>query len=254
MAKFNLLNSIYNTIGDIQATSALGNINAFSQPNFINCDSLRFIATKAFYSKFTTFLQRQDLQMSPTNISPNHFTLNDLYTIQAPKERYLLKITDKIRIYAYYSSISFEKSRRIHHALNNYIILEIHGLAQYDQHTPNPIPHNEKTLKILKFIFSYCNNSKERQALTLKSFDIALDYLDQAQINQEYALKKAPYLDQIHAKFFNYQGTLYIQESKAPTAKNINSNLQKIKIYDKQIKNSLSYALNRFELIFLISD
>ena len=254
MAKFNLLNSIYNTIGDIQTTSALGNINAFNQPNFINCDSLRFIATKAFYSKFTTFLQRQDLQMSQTNISPNHFTLNDLYTIQAPKERYLLKITDKIRIYAYYSSISFEKSRRIHHALNNYIILEIHGLAQYDQHTPNPIPHNEKTLKILKFIFSYCNNSKERQALTLKSFDIALDYLDQAQINQEYALKKAPYLDQIHAKFFNYQGTLYIQESKSPTAININSNLQKIKIYDKQIKNSLSYPLNRFELIFLISD
>ncbi|WP_086282378.1 hypothetical protein [Campylobacter devanensis] len=254
MAKFNLLNSIYNTIGDIQATNALSNINAFNQPNFLNCDSLRFIATKAFYSKFTAFLQRQDLQMSPTNISPNHFTLNDLYTIQAPKERYLLKITDKIRIYAYYSSISFEKSRRIHHALNNYIILEIHGLAQYDQHTPHPIPHNEKTLKILKFIFSYCNNSKERQALTLKSFDISLDYLDQAQINQEYALKKAPYLDQIHAKFFNYQGTLYIQESKAPTAKNINSNLQKIKIYDKQIKNSLSYALNRFELIFLISD
>ena len=254
MAKFNLLNSIYNTIGDIQATNALSNINAFSQPNFLNCDSLRFIATKAFYNKFTAFLQRQDLQMSPTNISPNHFTLNDLYTIQAPKERYLLKITDKIRIYAYYSSISFEKSRRIHHALNNYIILEIHGLAQYDQHTPNPIPHNEKTLKILKFIFSYCNNSKERQALTLKSFDIALDYLDQAQINQEYALTKAPYLDQIHAKFFNYQGTLYIQESKSPTAKNINSNLQKIKIYDKQIKNSLSYALNRFELIFLISD
>ena len=192
--------------------------------------------------------------MNPTNISPNHYTLNDLYTIQAPKERYLLKITDKIRIYAYYSSISFEKSRRIHHALNNYIILEIHGLAQYDQHTPNPIPHNEKTLKILKFIFSYCNNSKERQALTLKSFDISLDYLDQAQINQEYALKKAPYLDQIHAKFFNYQGTLYIQESKSPTAININSNLQKIKIYDKQIENSLSYPLNRFELIFLISD
>ena len=153
-----------------------------------------------------------------------------------------------------YSSISFEKSRKIHHTLNNYIILEIHGLAQYDQHTPNPIPHNEKTLKILKFIFSYCNNSKERQALTLKSFDISLDYLDQAQINQEYALKKAPYLDQIHAKFFNYQGTLYIQESKSPTAININSNLQKIKIYDKQIKNSLSYPLNRFELIFLISD
>ncbi|WP_096017835.1 hypothetical protein [Campylobacter lanienae] len=254
MAKFNLLNSIYNTIGDIQATNALSNINAFNQPNFLNCDSLRFIATKAFYSKFTAFLQRQDLQMSPTNISPNHFTLNDLYTIQAPKERYLLKITDKIRIYAYYSSISFEKSRRIHHALNNYIILEIHGLAQYDQHTPNPIPHNEKTLKILKFIFSYCNNSKERQALTLKSFDISLDYLDQAQINQEYALTKAPYLDQIHAKFFNYQGTLYIQESKSPTAININSNLQKIKIYDKQIKNSLSYPLNRFELIFLISD
>ena len=254
MAKFNLLNSIYNTIGDIQATNALSNINAFNQPNFLNCDSLRFIATKAFYSKFTAFLQRQDLQMSPTNISPNHYTLNDLYTIQAPKERYLLKITDKIRIYAYYSSISFEKSRRIHHALNNYIILENHGLTQYDQHTPNPIQKKKKTLKILKFIFSYCNNSKERQALTLKSFDISLDYLDQAQINQEYALKKAPYLDQIHAKFFNYQGTLYIQESKSPTAININSNLQKIKIYDKQIKNSLSYPLNRFELIFLISD
>ncbi|WP_086241465.1 hypothetical protein [Campylobacter devanensis] len=75
MAKFNLLNSIYNTIGDIQATNALGNINAFNQPNFINCDSLRFIATKAFYSKFTAFLQRQDLQMSPTNIKPKslHF-------------------------------------------------------------------------------------------------------------------------------------------------------------------------------------
>ncbi|ARQ99669.1 Uncharacterised protein [Campylobacter devanensis] len=251
---FSLIEAIYQSIGETEAQKALSNINAFNQPSSLNCDSLRFIATKSFYSKFTKWLAKLNIQMHETQINDKKFNLFDLLTPQAPKIAFESKITNKITLTTYYSSISFKKARQAKRTLNNFIIIELHGLAQYNPQSKIPIKLTNPIIRILKYIFKYCDNLKERKTLNLVSFDIALDYHDNEPITKEYAINKATYLDQIHAKFFNYQGTLYIQESKAPTAKNINSNLQKIIIYSKTTKNALPYPLNRFELRFLIND
>jgi hypothetical protein len=251
---FSLIEAIYQSIGEIETQKAQSNITQFIQPSSLNCDSLRFIATKSFYSKFTKWLKDLNIQMHETQISNKKYNLFNLYTLQAPKKAFKCKITDKVTLIIYYSDDSFKKARQAKRTLDNFIVIELHGLTQYNPQSKIPIKLTNTTIKILKYMFKYCDNLKERKTLNLASFDIALDYQENEPISKEYAISKATYLEHIPADFKTYQETIYIQTGKEHNAPNINSNLQKIKIYDKQIKNSLSYALNRFELIFLIND
>ncbi|WP_086240812.1 hypothetical protein [Campylobacter devanensis] len=251
---FSLIEAIYQSIGEKEAQKAQSNITQFAPPSSLNCDSLRFIATKSFYSKFSKLLAKLDIKMHETQISNKKFNLFDLYTPQAPKIAFKCKITDKVTLITYYSSISFKKARQAKRTLNNFIFIELHGLAQYEPQSKIPIKLTNPTIRILKYMFKYCDNLKERKTLNLVSFDISLDYHDNQPISKEYAINKAAYVEHIHAKFFNYQETIYIQTDKKHNAPNINSNLQKIIIYSKKTKNALSYPLNRFELRFLIND
>ena len=45
---FRLIEAIYQSIGEMEAQKAQSNITQFIQPSSLNCDSLRFIATKSF--------------------------------------------------------------------------------------------------------------------------------------------------------------------------------------------------------------
>lgn len=251
---FSLIEAIYQSIGEKEAQKAQSNINAFNQPSSLNCDSLRFIATKSFYSKFSKWLKDLNIQMHETQISNKKYNLFDLYTPQAPKIAFKCKITDKVTLITYYSSDSFKKARQANRILDNFIFIELHGLTQYEPQSRSPIKLTNTTIRILKYMFKYCDNLKERKTLNLVSFDIALDYHDNEPISKEYAINKATYLEHIPADFKTYQETIYIQTNKKHNAPNINSNLQKITIYSKKTKNDLLYPLNRFELRFLISD
>ena len=250
---FSLIEAIYQSIGETEAQKAQSNITQFAPPSSLNCDSLRFIATKSFYSKFTERLSELNIKMHETQISNKKFNLFDLFTPQAPKIAFKCKITDKVTLIAYYSSISFKKAREAKRTLNNFIIIELHGLAQYNPQSRSPIKLTSPTIKILKYMFKYCDNLKERKTLNLLSFDIALDYQENQPISKEYAINKAAYLEHIPADFKTYQESIYIQTDKKHNAPNINSNLQKITIYSKKTKNALSYPLNRFKLKFLIN-
>lgn len=251
---FSLIEAIYQSIGETEAQKAQSNITQFAPPSSLNCDSLRFIATKSFYSKFSKWLAKLNIQMHETQINDKKFNLFDLYTPQAPKIAFKCKITDKITLITYYSSISFKKAREAKRTLNNFIFIELHGLTQYEPQSRSPIKLTNPTIRILKYMFKYCDNLKERKTLNLLSFDIALDYQENQPISKEYAINKAAYLEHIPADFKTYQETIYIQTNKKHNAPNINSNLQKIIIYSKKTKNALSYPLNRFELRFLIND
>lgn len=251
---FSLIEAIYQSIGEKEAQKAQSNITQFAQPSSLNCDSLRFIATKSFYSKFSILLAKLDIKMHETQINDKKFNLFDLYTPQAPKIAFKCKITDKVTLITYYSSISFKKARQAKRTLNNFIFIELHGLAQYNPQSKIPIKLTNPIIRILKYMFKYCDNLKERKTLNLVSFDIALDYHDNQPISKEYAINKATYLEHISADFKTYQESIYIQTDKKHNAPNINSNLQKIIIYSKKTKNALSYPLNRFELRFLIND
>lgn len=251
---FSLIEAIYQSIGETETQKAQSNINAFNQPSSLNCDSLRFIATKSFYSKFSKWLAKLNIQMHETQTSNKKYNLFDLFTPQAPKIAFKCKITDKVTLITYYSSDSFKKAREANRTLNNFIFIELHGLAQYNPQSRNPIKLSNPIIRILKYMFKYCDNLKERKTLNLLSFDIALDYHDNEPITKEYAINKATYLEHISADFKTYQETIYIQTNKKHNAPNINSNLQKITIYSKTTKNGLPYPLNRFELRFLIND
>lgn len=251
---FSLIEAIYQSIGEIETQKAQSNITQFIPPSSLNCDSLRFIATKSFYSKFTKKLENLNIQMHEITINRKKYNLFDLYTPQAPKKALESKITNKVTLIIYYSSDSFEKARQAKRTLDNFIFIEIHGLTQYNPQSKSPIKLTNTTIKILKFMFKYCDNLKKRKTLNLASFDIALDYQDNEPISKEYAINKATYLEHIPADFNTYQETIYIQTDKKHNAPNINSNLQKIIIYSKKTKNDLPYPLNRFELRFLIND
>lgn len=251
---FSLIEAIYQSIGEKEAQKAQSNITQFAPPSSLNCDSLRFIATKSFYSKFSKWLAKLNIQMHETQINDKKFNLFDLYTPQAPKIAFKCKITDKVTLITYYSSISFKKARQAKRTLNNFIFIELHGLAQYNPQSKIPIKLTNPTIRILKYIFKYCDNLKERKTLNLVSFDMALDYQENQPITKEYAINKATYLEHIPADFKTYQESIYIQTDKKHNAPNINSNLQKITIYSKTTKNALPYPLNRFELRFLIND
>lgn len=251
---FSLIEAIYQSIGETEAQKAQSNITQFAPPSSLNCDSLRFIATKSFYSKFSKWLRDLNIQMHETQINDKKFNLFDLYTPQAPKIAFKCKITDKVTLITYYSSISFKKAREAKRTLNNFIFIELHGLAQYNPQSRSPIKLTNPTIRILKYIFKYCDNLKERKTLNLVSFDMALDYQENQPITKEYAINKATYLEHIPADFKTYQESIYIQTDKKHNAPNINSNLQKITIYSKTTKNALPYPLNRFELRFLIND
>lgn len=251
---FSLIEAIYKSIGEIETQKAQSNITQFIQPSSLNCDSLRFIATKSFYSKFTKKLENLNIEMHETTINRKKYNLFDLYTPQAPKITLESKITNKVTLIASYSADSFEKARQAKRTLDNFIFIELHGLTQYEPQSRSPIKLTNITIKILKFMFKYCDNLKKRKTLNLASFDIALDYQDNEPISKEYAINKATYLEHIPANFDTYQNTIYIQTNKKHNAPNINSNLQKIIIYSKTIKNDLPYQLNRFELRFLIND
>ena len=251
---FNLIEAIYQSIGEKEAQKAQSNITQFAPPSSLNCDSLRFIATKSFYSKFTKWLKDLNIQMHETQINIKKFNLFDLYTPQAPKIAFKCKITDKVTLITYYSSDSFKKARQAKKTLDSFIFIELHGLAQYNPQSKSPIKLTNPTIRILKYIFKYCDNLKKCKALNLLSFDIALDYQENEPITKEYAINKAAYLEHIPADFKTYQETIYIQTKKEHNAANINSNLQKITIYSKKTKNALPYPLNRFKLIFLIND
>lgn len=249
---FSLIEAIYQSIGEIETQKAQSNITQFIPPSSLNCDSLRFIATKSFYSKFTKMLKDLNIEMHETQINEKKYNLLNLYTPQAPKKAFECKITNKVTLITLYSDDSFEKARQAKRTLDNFIFIELHGLAQYEPQSKIPIKLNNPTIKILKFMFKYCDNLKKRKTLNLVSFDIALDYQDDEPISKEYAINKATYLEHIPADFKTYQETIYIQTDKEHNAPNINSNLQKIIIYSKKIKNDLPYTLNRFELRFLI--
>lgn len=249
---FSLIEAIYQSIGETETQKAQSNITQFIPPSSLNCDSLRFIATKSFYSKFTKRLKDLNIQMHETQISNKKYNLFNLYTPQAPKKAFKCKITDKVTLIIYYSDDSFEKARQAKRILDNFIFIELHGLAQYEPQSKIPIKLTSPTIRILKFMFKYCDNLKRRKMLNLASFDIALDYQDNETISKEYAINKATYLEHIPADFNTYQETIYIQTGKEHNAPNINSNLQKITIYSKNTKNDLPYPLNRFELRFLI--
>ena len=112
--------------------------------------------------------------------------------------------------------------------------------------------HNEKTRKILKYLLSFCKTQKSRHNITLKGFDIALDYFEKAEICKSYAISKAPFLNALDCEFrLHKDTTLYIQNKDYK--KPICNLLRKIRIYDKAVKNSLYEPLIRFELIFKIS-
>ena len=250
---FSLIEAIYQSIGEIETQKAQSNITQFIPPSSLNCDSLRFIATKSFYSKFIEYLASLKIKMHETASNRKKYNLFDLYTPQAPKIALESKITPKVTLMAYYSSDSLKKARQGNRALDNFIFIELHGLTQYEPQSQSPIKLTNPTISILKFMFKYCDNLKKRKTLNLASFDIALDYQENEPISTEYALNKAPYLEHIPADFKTYQETIYIQTDKKHNAPNINSNLQKIIIYSKKIKNDLPYQLNRFELRFLIN-
>lgn len=251
---FSLIEAIYQSIGETETQKAQSNITQFIPPSSLNCDSLRFIATKSFYSKFTKWLKDLNIEMHETQISNKKYNLFDLFTPQAPKIALESKITNKVTLITYYSSDSFKKARQAKKTLDNFIVIELHGLTQYNQQSRSSIKLNNTTIKILKYMFKYCDNLKKRKTLNLASFDIALDYQDDEPISKEYAINKATYLEHIPADFKTYQETIYIQTDKEHNAPNINSNLQKITIYSKKTKNNLPYPLNRFELRFLIND
>lgn len=251
---FSLIEAIYQSIGETETQKAQSNITQFIPPSSLNCDSLRFIATKSFYSKFTKWLKDLNIEMHETQISNKKYNLFDLFTSQAPKIALESKITNKVTLITYYSSDSFKKARQGNRTLDNFIFIELHGLTQYEPQSRSPIKLTNTTIEILKYMFKYCDNLKKRKTLNLASFDIALDYQDDEPISKEYAINKATYLEHIPADFKTYQETIYIQTDKEHNAPNINSNLQKIIIYSKKIKNDLPYTLNRFELRFLIND
>ena len=175
---FSLIEAIYQSIGEIETQKAQSNITQFIPPSSLNCDSLRFIATKSFYSKFTKMLKDLNIEMHETTINRKKYNLFNLYTPQAPKKAFECKITKKVTLITYYSADSFEKARQAKRTLDNFIFIELHGLAQYEPQSKIPIKLKNPTIKILKFMFKYCNNLKERKTLNLASFDIALDYQD----------------------------------------------------------------------------
>lgn len=247
-----LLQAVFKAIGEKNEYFIKENINQFTEPNFNGIDSLRFVITKAFFDKF---IEHFDLKFNETAFNARrHYTLADIFSTQTPKTAFICKVTDKINIYAFYSTDMLNLSRKHKLALNERLLLEIHGLEQYRSEATEPIKHDRKTRQILNYLLSYCDTQKSRNNITLKSFDIALDYFEKCEICKSYAVSKAEYLDYLNANFKQYKTTLYIQTSTRANSKNINANLQRVKIYDKALKNELKSPLNRFELCFFICE
>ena len=248
-----LLQAVFKAIGEKNEYLVRENINQFTEPNFNGIDSLRFIATKAFFDKFQ---KRFDLEFAETKFNSRHYILADIFNERTPKTAFIAKIASKINIYAYYSTETLNLSRQYKNKLTNFIYLEIHGLQQYRSGATEPIKHDRKTRQILKYLLSFCDTQKSRNNITLKSFDIALDYFEKCEICKEYAISKAEYLENLGAEFQRYKdtSTIYIQKNARANSENINANLQRVKIYDKGAKNSLKSPLNRFELCFFICE
>ena len=247
-----LLQSVFKAIGDDNEYFIKENLERFTEPNFNGIDSLRFIITKAFFDKF---IKHFDLKFNETAFNARrHYTLADIFSTQTPKTAFICKVTDKIKIYAYHSTDTLNLCRKSRRLLNERLFLEIHGLQQYQSEATEPIKHGKTTRQILKYLLSFCDTGKSRNNIALKSFDFALDYFEKAEICKSYAIGKAEYLGSIGANFKHYKTTLYIQTSTKANAQPINGILQRVKVYDKQVKNALKRPLNRFELCFFISD
>ena len=193
-----LLQSVFKAIGEKNEYFIKENINQFKTANFNGIDSLRFIATKAFFDKFT---KQCDLKFNETSFNTRHYTLADIFSTQTPKTAFICKVTDRIKIYAYHSTDTLNLSRENKKQLDNFKFLEIHGLQQYQSETTEPIKHGKKTRQILKYLLSFCDTGKSRHNITLKSFDFALDYFEKAEICKDYAIKKAEYLANLECEF-----------------------------------------------------
>lgn len=205
-----LLQAVFKAIGEKNEYFIKENINQFTKANFNGIDSLRFIATKAFFDKFT---KQCDLKFNETAFNARrHYTLADIFSTQTPKTAFICKVTDKIKIYAYHSTDTLNLSRENKKQLDNFKFLEIHGLQQYQSEATEPIKHGKKTRQILKYLLDFCRPTKSRNNITLKSFDFALDYLEKAKICKDYAIKKAEYLENLECEFkkqprFTYRKT-----------------------------------------------
>ena len=243
-----LLQAVFKAIGEKNEYLVKENINQFTEPNFNGIDSLRFIATKAFLNKFKS---KFNLEFKEKELNTQREIFANLGANYKIGTTQFFKLTANISIYAFHSEQTIIKSRKSRTRLNNYIILSIHGLQQYDRKN-GLILHTEKTRQILNYLLRYCDTQKSRNNITLKSFDIALDYFEKAEICKSYAISKAEYLENLDCEFKKYKdtSTLYIQnrDYKKP----ICDLLRKIRIYDKAVKNSLLKPLIRFELVFKI--
>lgn len=249
-----LFKAVFKAIGEKNEYFIKENINQFTEPNFNGIDSLRFVITKAFFDKF---IKHFDLKFNETAFNARrHYTLADIFSTQTPKTAFICKVTDKIKVYAYHSTDTLNLCRKSRRLLNERLFLEIHGLQQYQNETTEPIKHGKTTRQILKYLLSFCDTGKSRNNIALKSFDFALDYFEKAEICKSYAISKAEYLENLDCEFKKYKdtSTLYIQKNARPNSEPINANLQRVKIYDKALKNELKSPLNRFELCFFISE
>ncbi|MDA3048576.1 hypothetical protein [Campylobacter sp. JMF_08 NE1] len=243
-----LLNAVLSTLNTTHARQIKAQISQFKTPNFSGIDSLRFITTKAFLKRFTTKFCL-NLESKKLNTQREIYAnLGERCEVSTTKA---LKLTKQITIMAFYTHDTITKSRKSKDRLDNYAILSIHGLQQYDNQTKEPLKHDKQTAQILKYLLRYCNQSKERKQISLKSFDYALDYLESATISKQYALSKNEHLGAIKGvKFRQCKTTLYIQNQDSQ--KPLLNTLRKIKIYDKTHKNDLKFPLIRAELLYKI--
>lgn len=253
-----ILPKLYKAIGENNEYYLHANIEQFKKPNFGGIDSLRFIITKSFFEKIKRELHDKfSLDFTQTSFNSRHYTLADIYSEQTPKQAYTCKISAKINAYAYHSTDTLNLCREVRLRLDERMYFEIHGLFQYDSKGDTPITLDKHTRRILSFLFKYADYSKTRHNIRLKSFDYALDYAEQGEINQDYIYQTAPYLQNLSsAKVQRYQGTSthYIQTDKRPNAQAINEILQRVRFYDKKAKNELQSPKIRAELCFLIAD
>ena len=194
-------------------------------------DSLRFFTTANFISKLKRKFNLNLIEKS-TNAKREIFANLGLYTAKIGTIQ-STKLTQKITLQTYHTEQSIKTARKGKRALNSVVVLSLHGLTQYDRHG-EIIRHKKAITDLLTHILQNATKGKKRKNITLKSFDLAFDYIDAQSVNKSYALAKMPFLKDFGVNFRLYnQTTLYIQRRAKP----INEYLQKIVLYDKLAKS-----------------
>lgn len=238
-----------------QALKSLKQFLDIQEEHSREIDSFCFVCTYRHFEHFIT-QYKQDFK--------SYIPIRSEERFYAPKDK--TKAQDRglgisgykiggIKIIVYSNSTLFNSNRLNHKKLDYKIIVELHGFAQYDKNGEMKI-NTALSIEVLEYFL------KTPRFAKLKAFDYAIDFREKMQISHQEAIKKIPALARLDMpRIQKYKTTLYLQKhapifgSQASLNCELeNGALQRVCIYDKQVKNALEIPITRFEFRILFGE